>query len=155
MENWKLSVWFSVSFFSCDLQDFKFKYVNRKAFGENFLYWVDFNQKSLFCWLYIPVLQKRGHASVKVWKQKERKRKMVLSCNYASCSKTAQLNWENLNLENRVLIVYLHCVLHKYWHTWFLAGNYGNHKNWALSTQYCHVQLPFKFFDKLVKEKEV
>ena len=48
---------------------------------------------------------------------------------------TSQLNWESLNLENRVLIGYLHCVLHKSCHTWFLAGNYGNHKNWVASTQ--------------------
>ena len=34
-----LSSWIHhVSFFSCDLQDFKFYYVNRKAFGESFLY---------------------------------------------------------------------------------------------------------------------
>ena len=31
-----------VSSFSGDLQDFKFWYVNRKAFGASFLYWVDF-----------------------------------------------------------------------------------------------------------------
>ena len=35
---------FFVSFFSCDLQDFKFWYVNRKAFGTSFLYWVDFTK---------------------------------------------------------------------------------------------------------------
>jgi hypothetical protein len=29
-------------FFSCNLQDFKFWYVNRKEFGTSFLYWVDF-----------------------------------------------------------------------------------------------------------------
>ena len=28
--------------FLCDLQDFKFQYVNLKAFGTSFLYWVDF-----------------------------------------------------------------------------------------------------------------
>ena len=28
--------------FSCGLQDFKFWYVNRKAFGASFLHWVDF-----------------------------------------------------------------------------------------------------------------
>ena len=33
---------FFISFFSCDLYDFKFWYVNRKAFGTSFLYWVDF-----------------------------------------------------------------------------------------------------------------
>ena len=33
---------FFVKFFSCDLQDFKFQYVNRKVFGASFLYWVDF-----------------------------------------------------------------------------------------------------------------
>ena len=33
---------FFVSFFSCALQDFKFKYANLKAFGASFLYWVDF-----------------------------------------------------------------------------------------------------------------
>ena len=33
---------FFVSFSSCDLQDFKFWYVNRKAFVTSFLYWVDF-----------------------------------------------------------------------------------------------------------------
>ena len=45
VKNWKLRVWRSFfSFFSCDLQDFKFYYVNRKAFGTSFfiLYWVDF-----------------------------------------------------------------------------------------------------------------
>ena len=31
-----------ILFFSCGLQDFKFWYVNRKAFGASFLYWVDF-----------------------------------------------------------------------------------------------------------------
>ena len=39
---------FFVSFLSCVLQDFKFWYVNRKAFGESFLYWVDFTRFSLF-----------------------------------------------------------------------------------------------------------
>ena len=34
---------FFVPFFSCDLQDFKFWYVNRKVFGASFMYWVDFN----------------------------------------------------------------------------------------------------------------
>ena len=38
---------FFVSFFSCDLQDFKFLYVNRKAFGASFLYWVDFNSHTV------------------------------------------------------------------------------------------------------------
>ena len=33
---------FFVLFFSCDLQDFQFWYVNRKAFDASFLYWVDF-----------------------------------------------------------------------------------------------------------------
>ena len=32
------------SFFSCDLQDFKFWYVNRKAFGASFFSWVYFTQ---------------------------------------------------------------------------------------------------------------
>ena len=36
------SLMFFVSFYSCDLQDFKFQYVNRKAFGTSFCYWVDF-----------------------------------------------------------------------------------------------------------------
>ena len=36
------SLMFFVLFFSCDLQDFKFQYVNPKAFGASFLYWVDF-----------------------------------------------------------------------------------------------------------------
>ena len=42
------SLMFFVSFFSCHLQDFKFWYVNLKAFGASFLYWVDFtvNQKA-------------------------------------------------------------------------------------------------------------
>ena len=31
-----------VWFFSCDLEFFKFHYVNAKAFGTSFLYWVDF-----------------------------------------------------------------------------------------------------------------
>ena len=35
---------FFVSFFACDLQDFKFWYVNRKAFGASFLHLVDFNR---------------------------------------------------------------------------------------------------------------
>ena len=43
MRNWKLRVWCSLfHFFSCDLQDFKFSYVNCKAFGASFLFWVDF-----------------------------------------------------------------------------------------------------------------
>ena len=33
---------FFVSFFSCDLQDFKFQYVNNKALGKSFLNWIDF-----------------------------------------------------------------------------------------------------------------
>ena len=33
---------FFVSYFSCDLQDFRIWYVNRKAFDASFLYWVDF-----------------------------------------------------------------------------------------------------------------
>ena len=37
-----LSLTFFVSFYSCDLQDFKFYNVNRKAFDASFLYWVDF-----------------------------------------------------------------------------------------------------------------
>ena len=39
---------FFVSFFSRDLQDFEFWYVNRKAFGASFLYWVDFNSTNNF-----------------------------------------------------------------------------------------------------------
>ena len=35
------SLMFFVLFFSWDLQDFKFWYVNRKAFSARFLYWVD------------------------------------------------------------------------------------------------------------------
>ena len=38
VKNWKLRFYF----FSCDLQDFQFWYVNRKAFGASFLYLVDF-----------------------------------------------------------------------------------------------------------------
>ena len=34
--------------FSCVLQDFKFQYVNRKAFGASFLYWVDFKETKGF-----------------------------------------------------------------------------------------------------------
>ena len=34
------------SFFSCDLQDFEFQYVSRKAFGTSFLYWVDFKKNT-------------------------------------------------------------------------------------------------------------
>ena len=33
------SLMFFVSFLSWDLQDFKFQYVNHKAFGASFLYW--------------------------------------------------------------------------------------------------------------------
>ena len=36
---------FFVSFFSCDLQDFKFQYMNHRAFGTSFLYWVDCKEK--------------------------------------------------------------------------------------------------------------
>ena len=36
-----------VSFFSCDVQDFKSYYVNHKAFGTSFLYWIDFTYKSI------------------------------------------------------------------------------------------------------------
>ena len=32
---------------SCGLQDFKFWYVNHKAFGASFLYWVDFMIKKI------------------------------------------------------------------------------------------------------------
>ena len=39
-QNKKLKVWCS----PCDLQDFKFYYVNRKAFGPSFLYWFDFKE---------------------------------------------------------------------------------------------------------------
>ena len=35
---------FFVSFLSCVLHDFKFWYVNCKAFGTSFLYWVDFKE---------------------------------------------------------------------------------------------------------------
>ena len=45
-ENWKIRVWSSIFWSSCDLQDFKFWYVNRKAFSATFLYWADFIQ---FC----------------------------------------------------------------------------------------------------------
>ena len=38
------SLIFFVSFFSCDLQDFKFWYVNHKSSGEIFLYWGDFKK---------------------------------------------------------------------------------------------------------------
>jgi hypothetical protein len=37
---------FFVSFVLCDLKDFKFQFVNRKAFGASFLYWVDFTKMS-------------------------------------------------------------------------------------------------------------
>ena len=36
---------FFAPFFSCNLQDLKFWYVNRKVFGASFLYWVDFTVK--------------------------------------------------------------------------------------------------------------
>ena len=36
------SLMFFVLFFHVILQDFKFWYMNRKAFGTSFLYWVDF-----------------------------------------------------------------------------------------------------------------
>ena len=39
------------SFFSCNLQDFKFQYENHKAFGARFLYWVDFKNSDLACFL--------------------------------------------------------------------------------------------------------
>ena len=45
-----------VSLFSCDLQDF-FQYVNRKASGTSFLYWVDF--KADFGYLAKKVIMKR------------------------------------------------------------------------------------------------
>jgi len=32
---------------TCGLQDFKYQYVNRKAFGASFVYWVDFKQNSM------------------------------------------------------------------------------------------------------------
>ena len=38
---------FFVSFFSCHLQDFKVWYVNGKAFGASFLYWVYFKKQTL------------------------------------------------------------------------------------------------------------
>ena len=37
-----LAFWCFLFCFSCGLQDFKFWYVNRKAFAASFLYWVDF-----------------------------------------------------------------------------------------------------------------
>ena len=40
-----LAFWCFCFVFSCGLQDFKFQYVNCKAFGASFLYWVDFNEK--------------------------------------------------------------------------------------------------------------
>ena len=40
------SLLFFISYFSCDLQDFKFWYVNRWAFGGSFLHWVDFTKKN-------------------------------------------------------------------------------------------------------------
>ena len=45
------SLMFFVSFFSCDLQDFKFLYVNRKAFVASFLYWVDFTVYADVDWM--------------------------------------------------------------------------------------------------------
>ena len=45
----KSSIWMLfVLFFSCGLHDLKFWFVNRKAFGASFLYWVDFT--SFFYW---------------------------------------------------------------------------------------------------------
>ena len=41
-------------FFSCDLKDFKFWYVNRKAFGASSFYWVDFIlAQFLSAWLFV------------------------------------------------------------------------------------------------------
>ena len=37
-----LVFWCFLFYFSCCFQDFKFWYVNRKAFGASFLFWVDF-----------------------------------------------------------------------------------------------------------------
>ena len=37
-----LASWCLLFCFSCGLQHYKFKYMNRKAFGSSFLYWVDF-----------------------------------------------------------------------------------------------------------------
>ena len=39
-----LAFWCYCFVFSCGLQDFKFEYVNCKAFGASFLYWVDFSK---------------------------------------------------------------------------------------------------------------
>ena len=39
------SLMFFVSFFLCDLQDFKFQYLNRKAYGTSFLNWGDFTKE--------------------------------------------------------------------------------------------------------------
>ena len=41
------SLMFFASFFSSDLQDFKFQYVNPKSFEASFLYWIDFKQQKL------------------------------------------------------------------------------------------------------------
>ena len=47
------SLTFLVSFFSCDLQDFKFYYVNCKVLGATILHWVDFMQSH--SWLFLRV----------------------------------------------------------------------------------------------------
>ena len=41
---WKTETKGLMLLFSCDLQDFKFEYVNRKAFVASFFYWVDFKK---------------------------------------------------------------------------------------------------------------
>ena len=51
------ALFFRDSVFSCGLEDFKFQYVNLKAFNTSFLYWGDFwclkkkERKKLCCWL--------------------------------------------------------------------------------------------------------
>ena len=40
-----LTFWCFCFVLSCGLQDLKFKYVNRKAFGASFFYWIDFTMK--------------------------------------------------------------------------------------------------------------
>mgnify|MGYP007086939919 CR=1 FL=1 len=46
---------FFVSFFSCDLRDFKFWYVNGKAFGTSFLYYLE------VIWIFAPIQQEAKH----------------------------------------------------------------------------------------------
>ena len=50
------SLMFFVYFFSCELQDFKFWYENRKVFGASFLYWVYFNNICPICDLNLLIL---------------------------------------------------------------------------------------------------